>query len=135
MRRELQSGKGFWNSPSGFGTGGGYGAKPCCGRCGAGYARVVEKSWNKQEERGNQKWTAETGQQDNHGGLPQPETRTLRWFPTCACPQDLPTVPGLTLDPFLGSGTTALAAQELGRRCVGLDLSSAVGSIISLIHN
>lgn len=29
----------------------------------------------------------------------------------------------LVLDPFMGSGTTALAAMELGRRCVGFDIS------------
>jgi DNA modification methylase len=29
----------------------------------------------------------------------------------------------LVLDPFVGSGTTALAAEELGRRCVGYDIS------------
>lgn len=36
----------------------------------------------------------------------------------------LSTDPGdLVLDPFVGSGTTALAAMELRRRCVGFDLS------------
>lgn len=36
----------------------------------------------------------------------------------------LSTNPGdLVLDPFLGSGTTALAALELGRRCIGFDIS------------
>ena len=30
---------------------------------------------------------------------------------------------GLVLDPFLGSGTTALVARRLGRRCVGIELS------------
>lgn len=31
--------------------------------------------------------------------------------------------PGTVLDPFLGSGTTALVAREHGRRCVGIELN------------
>jgi site-specific DNA-methyltransferase (adenine-specific) len=30
---------------------------------------------------------------------------------------------GIVLDPFMGSGTTALVARELGRRYVGIDLN------------
>jgi site-specific DNA-methyltransferase (adenine-specific) len=33
------------------------------------------------------------------------------------CPPD-----GVVLDPFLGTGTTALVARKLGRRCVGVEL-------------
>lgn len=33
------------------------------------------------------------------------------------------TVPCTVLDPFIGSGTTALVSLSLGRRCVGIDLS------------
>jgi len=39
-------------------------------------------------------------------------------FIQCFCPEG-----GLVLDPFVGSGTTALAAKALGRRFVGIDIS------------
>lgn len=42
---------------------------------------------------------------------------------TCGCDAD--SEPGLVLDPFLGSGTTALAAERLGRDWVGIEISRA----------
>lgn len=37
---------------------------------------------------------------------------------------------GIVLDPFLGSGTTLLAANELGRKCFGLELDPAYCDVI-----
>jgi site-specific DNA-methyltransferase (adenine-specific) len=35
----------------------------------------------------------------------------------------------LILDPFVGSGTTAVAALETGRDCIGIELSTAYADI------
>lgn len=40
---------------------------------------------------------------------------------TCDCRAD--SEPGVVLDPFMGSGTTAIAAEELGRDWLGIELS------------
>jgi DNA modification methylase len=41
--------------------------------------------------------------------------------PTCTCKQA--SEPGLVLDPFMGSGTTAVAAETLGRDWLGIELN------------
>jgi hypothetical protein len=42
----------------------------------------------------------------------------------CACPDtSAPTTPAVVLDPFGGTGTTAMAARALGRTGISLDLS------------
>ena len=46
---------------------------------------------------------------------------TAGWQPTCG--HDEPPVPCLVLDPFMGSGTTAMVAQDLGRRWLGVELN------------
>lgn len=43
--------------------------------------------------------------------------------PSCSCDTDHQ--PGLALDPFLGSGTTAVVAERLGRHWLGVELNSA----------
>lgn len=40
------------------------------------------------------------------------------WFIKCGCPKN-----GIVLDCFMGSGTTAIAAENLGRQWVGIELS------------
>lgn len=46
--------------------------------------------------------------------------------PTCAC--QTAREPGLVLDPFMGSGTTAVAAEKLGRDWLGIELNPQFAS-------
>jgi len=52
---------------------------------------------------------------------------TVGWQPTCQChgdlpPEQRPTRPAIILDPFTGSGTTLMMAEQLGRWWVGIDI-------------
>ncbi|MBK9156676.1 MAG: hypothetical protein IPM11_00830 [Micropruina sp.] len=56
--------------------------------------------------------------------LPTSDERTITGY-ACACPDtSAPATPGVVLDPFGGTGTTALVADVLGRHGVSVDLSA-----------
>ena len=48
-------------------------------------------------------------------------TQTLGWLPSCTC--DAGRVPATVFDPFGGSGTVGIVAEELGRRSVITEIS------------
>lgn len=56
-------------------------------------------------------------------GVVRPDYRITGY--ACACPDtSAPSTPGIVLDPFSGTGTTALVAAMLGRTGIGVELSA-----------
>lgn len=65
---------------------------------------------------------APSGQVWNAWKAEHPDTLTGY---ACACPEPTaPTTPAVVLDPFGGTGTTALVAKALGRRGISVDMSA-----------
>jgi SAM-dependent methyltransferase len=103
-----------------------------CPSCGAQWARVIAEATyskhrpsagNDSRSRGEDSFSIANGTSGWRGNnLLRDATQTLGWRPTCACPPQQ-AIPATVLDPFCGTGTTLLAAQRLGRRSVGVDLS------------
>lgn len=103
----------------------------CCSECGAPWVRVVEKgepelrAWSaKGAGHVNQSGSREEGSTLKHA-VPR---ETTGWAPSCA--HDAPVTPCTVLDPFMGSGTTALVARRLGRHSVGVELNAEYVEII-----
>ena len=95
-----------------------------CTECGTGWKRVVEPSkdyaklmgasWN------NHKDDLSLGQRSKQKRVIA-DYITTGWQPSCDCNAD--TEPGICLDFFMGSGTTALVAQKNNRRWLGCEIN------------
>jgi DNA modification methylase len=104
----------------------------CCPECGSQWARVIEhknghshdgpKTEASHYARGGTAPPVGTVGQSGSGRV-DAETQTLGWRPTCN--HNAPAIPATVLDPFSGTATTCRAAQKLGRRAVGVDISEA----------
>ena len=108
--------------------------KGVCPMCGAQWARIVDKTVNKirQPEGGQQANDARKHQVQVGGnnvgtnslrdGFREMQTTTLGFKATCECGIE-ETKPALILDPFMGSGTTAVVAAKLGRNYFGIEIN------------
>lgn len=97
----------------------------CCPKCGSPWARIVERTDQPAAGmKGSTFDTGKTGARDG-GDRTQPGPRYAKratgWKPGCTC-LPAPPIPATVLFPFVGSGTTLLVAQELGRAGIGIDL-------------
>lgn len=109
--------------------------KGCCSKCGSPLQRQLEKSKTGFQDY-NGKWSTADEQSSgrrilgrihaaraaggNHNN-PFPPAKTIGWKGGCKC--DANTVPCIILDPFIGSGTTALVALKAGRKFIGIELN------------
>ena len=101
----------------------------CCPSCGASWVRVTERPKPPAVAPSDldRFGTGDAGVHRKVGGqyqkwLDENPTRTTGWKPTCSCPGHEP-VSSVVLDPFGGAGTTALAADRLGRDAILLELN------------
>lgn len=78
-----------------------------CANCLSQYERIVEKLWGGDG-------------QDRDGYI----LVTTGWKKPCNCPPSTAVIPATVLDPFAGTGTTAVCAAELGRHAVLVDINS-----------
>jgi DNA modification methylase len=75
-------------------------------------------------QRGGRSWHGDGTDPKRALGVPAGERNRIITGYACACPQpDAPVRPALVLDPFGGTGTTALVAAAYGRTGVSVDLS------------
>ena len=98
-----------------------------CVECGEGRRPVSARGepYNPHQNR-----YVQTARPEPHGG--SRDATTLGWQrdtvivgEACACPEPTAaTTPGVVLDPFGGTGTTALVAKVLGRHAVSVDMSA-----------
>lgn len=101
----------------------GWSPRGVCVECGAGRRPVSERE-SDGRDRSTTAAKAPSWQAINRADW-QEGVRYLITGEACACPEPTaPTTPGVVLDPFGGTGTTALCADVLGRHGISVDMSA-----------
>jgi len=101
----------------------------CCPKCGQPWVRVVERQQESLRPKSRPVGASRGISASDFRALGQPQqgsqivhSATLGFRPSCACGV-AETTPAIVLDPFIGSGTTAVVSKKLGRRYIGIDLN------------
>ena len=92
-----------------------------CPDCGAPWERVVDRTPMEIDRSNNHPPELRTR---TSGTMTKPATsKTISWRASCACGHE-DTVPATVLDPFAGSGTVGIVANQHGRRAILVDLNA-----------
>lgn len=102
-----------------------------CGSCGAPWRRIVELVGGQTSGRTAAQADAADDAGILHARYPvngsvdsvRAAHVTRGWEPTCRCSAGV-IAPQIVVDPFMGSGTTAVVARRMGRHALGIDLNA-----------
>lgn len=97
--------------------------KEVCKKCGKGRERLFQTIPNPERSQSGRTHSKES---ERMGKSPVPEKgwETIKFdmgYSNCGCNRGF--VPGLVLDIFMGSGTTAVVAKKLGRNYLGIEIN------------
>ena len=116
--------------------------KGCCASCGAQFNPIVEQGDIDEDHSkscGGQRAATYDGKDTKNYALGKAQspsdvkrrilsnlrkTRIVGFRPSCQCTEGAMSVPCTVLDPFLGSGTVAVAAIKHGAHFIGIDLNA-----------